>query len=189
MTETQQQEQELVERAKADKTAFAELYEQYYDKLFHFFYYRTGDEETSYDLTSQTFEKLIKSIRTFTWKKQVPFSAWLFRMARNLLIDHIRRSKLRDYVPLEEIESTHAQTGSDPKAQAEQNLELARVKQGLNRLKPKYRQVLYHKFFDELSNHEIAALLGRKKEQIALEIFRGLKQLRQIIAAQEGGVA
>lgn len=175
---------QLVEQAKEDTTAFGNLYEQFFDKVYHFFFYRTGDQDVSYDLSAATFEKVLKKLNTFRPQKNVPFEAWLFRIARNQLIDRSRREKHRDYVPLEKVSPIFADNTPSPHDKAEQSHQFQQIQQAIQHVPEKYREVLYLRFFDELSNQEIGSLLGRTKEQIALEVFRGLKKLKSIILDQ-----
>src|SRR5579859_4364621 len=83
----------LIEQAKHDAGAFLNLYDQYVDRIYWFAYCRTGDEQIAKDITSATFEKALRNIQRYR-QQGVPFSAWLYRIARNELGQHYRRWRL-----------------------------------------------------------------------------------------------
>jgi len=90
-----QDEQNLVHRAQhGDKGAFTELYEAYFDKLYRYVLVRIGNEAETEDMTQQVFVKTYKSISSFRCR-EVPFSAWLFRIAHNLVVDFYRKESKR----------------------------------------------------------------------------------------------
>ena len=106
-----QDEVSLVQRAKQnDEVAFAQLYEEYFDKIYRYVTIRIGDKMEAEDITQQVFLNAIKAISSFKWKG-VPFSAWLFRIAHNQVVDYLRKKTKRTSVPLEE---SLVASGDDP---------------------------------------------------------------------------
>ena len=86
-----QEEHDLVRRAQEyDPGAFGEIYERYYNGVYKYIYYRVGDQSLAEDVTMEVFVKAMESIDGFTFRG-IPFSAWLYRIASNLVVDHFRR--------------------------------------------------------------------------------------------------
>ena len=82
----------LVRRAQQqDQEAFAELYEAYFDRIYRYIVLKIGDRTEAEDMTQQVFLKALKSLPAYKWK-EVPFSAWLYRIAHNLMVDHFRKA-------------------------------------------------------------------------------------------------
>ena len=95
-------EEDLVRRAQnRDQEAFAQLYEEHFDRIYRYLALRIGNEMEAEDLTQQVFLNALQSINSFRWKG-VPFSAWLYRIAHNQAVDHLRKKKKRTDVPLDE---------------------------------------------------------------------------------------
>ncbi|MBE0690034.1 MAG: sigma-70 family RNA polymerase sigma factor, partial [Anaerolineae bacterium] len=93
---------ELVELAKADdKDAFGELYERYLEKIYNYVFYRTGNHHDAEDLTARVFFRAMAHIQTYT-ERGVPFQAWLYRIAHNLVANWHRDSGRRKIIPLDE---------------------------------------------------------------------------------------
>ena len=114
-----QDEQSLVRRAQAqDRDAFAELYEAYFDKIYRYIVLKIGDRTEAEDMTQQVFLKALKSLSTYKWK-DVPFSAWLYRIAHNQVVDHFRKSSRQ-----QSCELTEAITPDDPDENPQHQTEL-----------------------------------------------------------------
>lgn len=85
-------EPDLVTRARqGESQAWAEIYEEFFDRIFRFIFFKIGSQEEAEDLSSRVFLKAIESVGSFRWRG-APLSAWLFRIAHNLVIDHHRRA-------------------------------------------------------------------------------------------------
>src|SRR5512137_1547152 len=95
-------EEELVKRAQHNREAFAELYEIYYQRIFNFALKRTANIQLALDITSITFLKALNQIKKFRWR-DVPFGAWLYRIASNEINDHYRRQGGKRIASIEEI--------------------------------------------------------------------------------------
>src|SRR5438093_13646079 len=90
---TQDEMRELVERAQAgDRDALEELYLRHFDRIYSYLHMSVGNRHDAEDLTTQTFLKMLESIRRFRWQS-APFSAWLFRIAHHLAMDHFRATR------------------------------------------------------------------------------------------------
>ena len=87
-------EKRLIEASKKDKKNFSPIYAHYKNHIYKFFFVRTNDETLSDELTSIVFEKALKGLSNFQWQG-ISFSAWLYRIARNTLIDYFRGNEKR----------------------------------------------------------------------------------------------
>ena len=100
----------LVERAQVgDRSALEELYLIHFDRVYSYLHMSVGSRHDAEDLTTQTFVKMLESIGRFRWQS-VPFSAWLFRIAHNLAMDHFRAR--RRWQPEEEVPEPAAEEAS-----------------------------------------------------------------------------
>jgi RNA polymerase sigma-70 factor (ECF subfamily) len=169
-------EAELVERAKTDPEAFGALYEQYVKPIYNYVYYRTGNHHDAEDLTARVFQRALKHIPNYT-DRGVPFSAWLYRIAHNLIANWHRDRGRRKIIPLDDFVIIALQDEA-PESVAEQREEKERLLDAIRRL-PDYRQeLLILKFVEHLSNAEIGAIMGRSEGAIKSLYHRTLVALR-----------
>ena len=153
------EEQEIVARAaRGDADAFSKLYEDNFDRVYRYLYVRLGNEAESEDLTQEVFAKVLEVIGSFQWR-DVPFASWLFRIAHNKMIDHIRREKRVERDDSEEM--VLSLDDSDPADMAEHNLQLEKVRHNISRLSPAQREVIWLRFGAGLSTTEVANALGK----------------------------
>jgi len=154
-----QDEKGVVERAKkGDQNAFAQIYEEYFDRIYRYIAVRLGDRTEAEDLTEQVFLNTLESIKSFKWKG-TPFSAWLFRIAHNQIVDYHRKMSKRQNLPLDEAILSG---GVDTAAAAELNLKMDDLKVAMTKLTDLQRQVIVLRFTSGLSIMETAKSLGKK---------------------------
>jgi RNA polymerase sigma-70 factor (ECF subfamily) len=170
----------LVERAQAgDRDALEELYLIHFDRIYSYLHVSVGNRHDAEDLTTQTFLKMLESIGKFRWQS-APFSAWLFRIAHNLAMDHFRATKR--WQPEEEVpepepdEATSAETGALESIGRKSMLEL------IDDLSPEQQQVLTLKFVFNFSNGEAATVLGKTEGAIKSLQHRALVSLQKQLA-------
>ena len=176
---------DLVKRVKTDPAAFGQLYERYVTKIYNYVYYRTGNHHDAEDLTSRVFYRALMHVEEYV-DRGVPLSAWLYRIAHNLVAnwyrDHARRPQL-------ELES--AQLASDPHEQPEwavEQSERRRVLLSVIRRLPEERQeLLILKFVEQLSNAEVGQIMGRTEGAIKSLYHRTLLALRDELAQMKIG--
>ena len=173
----------LVDRAKqGDRDALEELYLIHFDRIYGFLHVSVGNRPDAEDLTTQTFVKMLESIGKFRWQS-APFSAWLFRIAHNLAMDHFRASKR--WQPEEEVpepppdESTSAEAGALESIGQKSMLEL------IEDLSAEQRQVLILKFVFNFSNAEAATILGKSEGAIKSLQHRALVSLQKQLETRE----
>lgn len=175
------QEWELVQRAQAlDETALASLYSTYYPKIYNYAFLQLGDIHAAEDLASDVMLKLLESIKKYQFKG-TPFSAWVFRIARNRLIDLHRRRKRHGEVNLTEPLAA-MQIG--PQTLAERALDRGQLQLALRYLTDEQRQVIVLKFIEGFDNASVARVLGRSEGAIKSLQHRALHALRRVMSGE-----
>lgn len=174
-----QDERELIRRAKEyDPAAFAEIYERYYQKIYNYIYYRVSDGTTAEDLCSEVFVKALEAIDSYTFKG-IPFSAWLYRIASNLVIDHYRRQPPQPDMPWEDSQPLVAH--DNPGERLEREFDHQELRAALRGLTSDQQQVIILKFVDGLSNNEVAHILGKTEGAVKSLQHRALASLGRLM--------
>ena len=163
----------LKKARKLDEDALAQLTNENYEGVYRFFYYRTQTKEDAEDLTHEVFIRMVRSIGTQTGV----FSAWLFRIARNLLVDHYRKEGKNTVIALEEIDKALPALRTKD---AQAPLKAEEIRSTLSVLTDEQREVIVRKFFEGYTNQEIAEDLGKTAGAVKLLQFRALGALRQV---------
>ncbi len=175
------EDKELVERAQRDdQEAFAELYERYFDQIYRYITLKIGDRYEAEDMTQQVFLKALQSIPSFKWKG-VPFSAWLYRIAHNQIVDHLRRRSRRPTTQLEEAAAHCADRGNDPQHTTELTLDIEELILAVNKLTPLQREVIALRFSSELPVAEVARVMGKSEGAIKALQHSAVRALRKIM--------
>lgn len=154
---------------------FAELYQDYGEKIFRFLYWRTGNRANAEDLTSETFVRAWQGRRRFDGRQP---AAWLYQIARRLLIDFWRKKKP---VSLSVFRPDHPSLAYDQDlpGQAERSFQSASIHQALQRLAEPLQSVVILRFFEEYSVREVAQILKLSEGNVRVIQYRALKQLRK----------
>jgi RNA polymerase sigma-70 factor (ECF subfamily) len=173
----------LVERGqKGDRDALEELYLIHFDRIYSYLHVSVGNRHDAEDLTTQTFLKMLEKIGTFRWRS-APFSAWLFRIAHNLAMDHFRSRKR--WQPEEEVPEAPGSEEPSAELEAMQTIGRESMLQLIDRLSPEQQQVLTLKFVFNFPNAEVAAILGKTEGAIKSLQHRALASLeKQIVRKQ-----
>lgn len=171
----------VVSAQEGDKDAFGQIYDQFFDRIYRYVYFRTNPAEVD-DLVETIFIKAWMNLEKYE-KRDVNFSAWLFKIAHNVVIDH-RRSHRPLFEIKEEIEDESEKAA--PKKVTEKNMLSSVVREAVDRLKEPYKQVITLKFLIGLSNTEIAEILNEREGNVRVLQFRALKELKNLL--QEKGV-
>ncbi len=166
----------LVERAKADKEAFGQLYEQYVDRIFNYVYYKIGNRAEAEDLTARVFFKAMQHIQNYE-NKGVPFSAWLYRIAHNLVANWHRDNSRRQIISLDDVGHWRAPQGG-PEGWAELMEDREALLLAIRKLPADRKDLLIFKFVERLSNAEIGEIMGRSEGAIKSLYHRTLLTLR-----------
>jgi RNA polymerase sigma-70 factor (ECF subfamily) len=175
----------LVRRAATDTEAFGRLYEQHVRRIYNYIYYRTGNHHDAEDLTARVFQRALRHVGRYE-DKGVPFSAWLYRIAHNLVANWHRDRSRRPIVPLDD-HVLPSSPGSHPEAAAMASEEQGVLLEAVRRLPEERQQLLILKFVERLSNAEIALIMGRTEGAIKSLYHRTLNTLRDDLAGSPEG--
>lgn len=178
---------ELVELAKDSQEAFGVLYERYVGKIYNYVYYRTGNHHDAEDLTAMVFYRAMGHIESYT-ERGVPFQAWLYRIAHNLVANWHRDRGRRKIIALEEFVGTGSSSDA-PDTHAEDEEERDILLRIIRRLPEERQQLLILKFIEHLSNAEIGEIMGRTEGAIKSLYHRTLIALREELELYEAGHA
>jgi RNA polymerase sigma-70 factor (ECF subfamily) len=171
---------ELVDLARqGDKDAFGALYERYVEKIYNYIYYRTSSHHDAEDLTARVFFRAMSHIETYT-ERGVPFQAWLYRIAHNLVANWHRDRGRRKVIPLDEYITASLKTDA-PEKKAEEEEELAALRAAIRRLPEERQQLLVLKFVERLSNAEIGVIMDRTEGAVKSLYHRTLLSLRDML--------
>jgi RNA polymerase sigma-70 factor (ECF subfamily) len=167
----------LVDRAQlGDRAALEELYLIHFDRIYSYLHVSVGNKHDAEDLTTQTFLRMLEAIGKFRWQS-APFSAWLFRIAHNLAMDHFRAAKRwqpeEDVPEPEPDESTSAEAGAFESIGRKSMLTL------IEDLSPEQQQVLTLKFVFNFANAEAGTILGKTEGAIKSLQHRALVSLQK----------
>lgn len=172
--------------AGGDTEAFSYLYERYVTRIYNYIYYRTGNPYEAEDLTSRVFHRALGHINHYN-NRGVPFSAWLYRIAHNLVANWHRDNSRRNEVPLEDQPGL-PQRLELPEHALVNHQELEGLLRVIRRLPAERQQLLILKFVEGLSNQEIATIMLRSEGAIKSLYHRTLLTLRDEIGKLESGI-
>ena len=170
----------LVERAQAgDRDALEELYRTHFDRIYGYLRVSVGSPHDAEDLTNQTFIRMLESLDRFVWRK-VPFSAWLFRIAHNLAMDHFRAG--RRWQPESDVPERIADVSPSAEEAAFHTIDRERMLGLIRSLSPDQQQVLTLRFVFDFSNGEAAAILGKTENAVKQLQHRAIGSLQRRLA-------
>jgi RNA polymerase sigma-70 factor, ECF subfamily len=159
-----------------DTDAFSKIYDVFVDQIYKYIFYRVKNEDAE-DLVENVFLKVWENIRQYK-PKQKSFSAWVFRIAHNLVIDYYRATRDKDLEILDETLPDHTRE-HNPIRVVEGKLDNQFLKIALFKLKKQYQEIIVYKFINEFSNTEIAELIGKSEGSLRILQFRALKALKK----------
>jgi len=179
------EEEDLVKRAQHSREAFAELYEIYYQRIFNYILKRVANVQLALDITSITFLKALDQIKKFRWR-DIPFSAWLYRIASNEINDYYRRegNRLISMEMLAEMSDTtdYAEEINEAEEELNRHEEFLRLHEKLAELPQMYQEVIVLKYFEKKKIGDIVKILGKKEGTVKWLLNRGLEKLREKMA-------
>ena len=183
--DTLREEAELAERAKTDPEAFGELYERYVERIYKYIYFRVGSVHDAEDLTARVFLKALSNLSRYRFMG-LPFSAWLYRIAHNLVANfHRDRSRQRE-IPIEDMANVNFSSRSPSMdAAVSEAEELEALWKMINALSPQKRELVLLKFVEKLTNSEIAAVLNKSESAIKSLYHRTLLEMRDMYRRME----
>jgi RNA polymerase sigma-70 factor (ECF subfamily) len=176
------EEAHLIAQAKSgNPQAFAKLYDAYVERVSRYVYFRLSEEADMEDLVSQVFLKAWENLDRYKTGSS-PFIAWLYTIARNLVIDHYRTKK--NTLPLEEAVA-HPSELQMPDEEAQLHFDLEAMRDGLQSLSPDQQQALVLKYIAGLPNESIAKMMNKQEGTIRGLQMRGLQTLAKYMKAKE----
>jgi RNA polymerase sigma-70 factor, ECF subfamily len=171
-------EEQLVQRAiNGDQDAFTRIYDLHFDKIYRYIYVKVHSQAEAEDLTQDVFIKAYEGINSYKWR-DLPFTAWLFRIAHNRVIDFIRKSSKEKKASLDEAVAI---ASGDPVYMTEQNFEVYQLKNALEKLPEAQREVATLRFIAELSIAEVAKALGKSEGTVKALQFNAVASLRKLL--------
>lgn len=170
-------ERALIADAKRDSNHFGELYKHYYPVILRFVEGRLKLREVSEDLTGQAFEKALKNLKSFEWENENSFSAWLFQIAKRLLIDYFRSQSRRNHLSTDS-DIDPAATDKSAQEEAEEDWQRQTLGEMLLTLPDRERKVIYMKFYNGYTNRLIAELLQISESNVGTIIHRVVERLK-----------
>ena len=173
------EEESLVRRAQErDQQAFAQLYEEHFDKIYRYVALRIGNKIEAEDITQQVFLKALQSISSFRWRG-IPFSAWLFRIAHNQVVDYLRKRTKQATVPVDE---STVSLISNPQLLVEQRLDIEQLLSATKRLTPAQREVISLRFAGELPVAQVAKIMGKSQGAVKALQHSAIVALRKALS-------
>ncbi len=167
----------LINDARTNPDAFGLLYERYVGKIYNYVYFRVGNANDAEDLTAKVFFKALKNIGTYR-HLGLPFSAWLYRIAHNLVANHFRdRAKVTE-VSIENLVIPDTSRSSSPEVYLSKKQDNTYLLRLINDLTPQKRELIILKFVQKLSNAEIAVVFGKTEGAIKSLYHRTLTELK-----------
>ena len=177
MPELEFNEEEVLLRAsQGDRDSFGLLYERYIDRIFNYVYYRTGNTHDAEDLTARVFQRAMNHIHNYT-DRGVPFSAWLYRIAHNLVANWHRDRSRRQEIPLNELPVLPSREDR-PETTLVRSQEQDSLLRLIRQLPPERQTLLILKFVENMSNAEIGQIMGRSEGAVKSLYHRTLLALR-----------
>lgn len=159
-----------------DQEAFGRIYDHFADKIYRFIYFRVGHKEVAEDVLSDTFVKSWQKINQIN--TPAALSGWLYQIAKNNIIDYYRLKK--ELVALSEVEE-FLEDEANPVDTVSISIQQNRVLNILTELPPDQQQVIKYRFFEDLSNEEIAYVMSKTEGAIRVLQHRAIIKLKEIL--------
>ena len=177
-----QDEQSLVQRAQRhDQEAFAILYEEYFDKIYRYIALKIGNRVEAEDMTQQVFVKALNSISSYKWKG-LPFSAWLYRIAHNQVVDYLRKKTRQATVYLNE---SFTAAKDNPHNTTEKKMNIEQLVLATRELTASQQEVILLRFSGELPIAQVASIMGKSEGAVKALQHSAIVALRKIMKTGE----
>ncbi len=183
LPELEYNEEDILARAsQGDRDAFGQLYERYVERIFNYVYYRTGNTHDAEDLTARVFQRAMNHIKNYT-DRGVPFSAWLYRIAHNLVANWHRDRSRKQEIPLDDMPILPSK-GDHPEKNLVRSQEQDALLRMIRKLPGERQNLLILKFVENMSNAEIGQIMGRSEGAVKSLYHRTLLALREQLEDQ-----
>ncbi len=171
-------EQQIIQQARHNPTAFRELYRRYYPRVYAYVAYRVGRAADAEDLTADIFLKLLECLSQFEDRGEGAFAAWLFRIAHNAVSQFYRQQRVVLDISLDELPDIQSDALT-PESAFQRQEQFQRLRQRIANLSPRRQEIVTLRFFGELRNSEIAAVLGLDERTVAAHLCRAIEDLQR----------
>jgi RNA polymerase sigma-70 factor, ECF subfamily len=176
-------DQTLARIARDDPSAFGELYERHVTAIYRYVYYRVGNADDTEDLTARVFVRAFKHVKTYN-DRGVPFTAWLYRIAHNVVANYHRDNFRHPSIPLDDIE-LHGAHHDDVDLHIDGQRDRDRLLRAIRLLPEERQQLVVLKFVEQLQNAEIGQIMNRSEGAVKSLYHRTLMQLREALEKLE----
>ena len=176
----------VVAKAQAgDQASFTQIFDWYFDRIFRYTSFRVDDEACE-DIVGDIFLKVVQNLGKYKPQPKSGFSAWIYRIAHNTIIDHYRKKKEITGYAEEDDDQDFWETLPDeinllPDEEVHNRLQYKKLHKALKELKPIHREVLELRFLEGFSNKEVGQILGRTEGNIRILQLRGLREIRKFL--------
>jgi RNA polymerase sigma-70 factor (ECF subfamily) len=182
---TPEQEREYIQQAQRNPSAFVHLYDHYFPRVHAFVCYRVYNLQDAEDIIADAFVKAIRNLKRFKWRRGGSFTAWLFRIVHNLIVDYYRQGNRVTLSPVSDDSlATPVSQGTLPEEALAQQEAFRQIRALIVTLSPRRQEVITLRFYGGLRNGEIAEVLGLDERTVSSHLSRGLQDLKRRYAAQ-----
>lgn len=171
-----QSELRIIEKSKKNPNQFAPLYEQYHENIFRYIVKRVDDVEAAYDITSNVFVKALTNLHKYEFRG-VPFSSWLFRIAKSELYQSFRDKKARRTVSIDKVIVADIFEEFEESFNDERKAELM---QALREINEKDLALIELRYFEKRSYREIGEIINVTENNAKVKTFRALQKLKKV---------
>jgi RNA polymerase sigma-70 factor, ECF subfamily len=182
--EAQESDQSLALRARTERDAFGVLYQRHVAAIYRYVYYRVGNAEDAEDLTAKSFARALNKINSYS-DRGLPFTAWLYRIAHNVVANHHRDNSRKPSLPLDDVDAFSAHpafaTHDDADHKIDDDRARAALLRAIRQLPSERQHLIVLKFVEHKQNNEIGQIMNRSEGAIKSLYHRTLSQLREII--------
>ena len=180
-----QEEESLVRQAKdGDNHAFSRLYETHFDRIYRYVVFKTGDRIEAEDMTQQVFLKAYQSISGFNLKGP-PVSSWFFRIAHNLIVDHLRKKTKQEENQVMAVDENTIAGDDDPQTALEFSLDVERLSAASRLLTDAQQEVISLRFAGDLPIVEVARIMGKSEGAVKALQHAAIAALRKTLQVEK----
>lgn len=172
------EERDLVSKLPENAEAFRRLYRHYFPRVFAYVAYRVGRRQDAEDITADIFLRVVEAITQFEYRGEGSFAAWLFRIAYNHIQQFYRREQGQNMIALDDLPDIRSHDFLPHEAIMRKE-QFSRLHDMLKTLSPRRQEIISLRFFAELRNQEIAAVLQLDERTVASHLSRGLEDLQK----------
>jgi RNA polymerase sigma-70 factor, ECF subfamily len=160
-----------------NEAQLGELYEEYYDRITRYAYVHIGDRNDAEDIAGETFLKALKTLDSYQ-ERGIPIQAWLFKIAHNLVVDHLRK---KAKVKLQPMDLTPVASDEDPVEEVEKSIKLEKVKSAMKNLTDDQRTVVGLRFLGGMTSREVAQIMNKNDGAVREMQRAAIEKLRNIL--------